>query len=87
MCGFTNSIFFYNKQAQGKPKGSAGVKRDAKEKMAFMQFEIRRYRAYVDVLERRTNTESNEIGAGSDELVEFQVLPNPPILMEMDENS
>lgn len=63
------------------------MKRDTKEKMAFMQFEIRRYRAYVEVLERRAASESNDLGIGSDELVELQVLPNPPILMEMDENS
>lgn len=74
-------------QAQSKTKGSSVVKRDAKDRMAFMQFEIRRYRAYVEVLERKTTSETGEIGIGNEELVELQVLPNPPILMEMDENS
>jgi len=63
------------------------MKKDAKEKMIFLQFEIRRYRAYVEVLERRAAVDTGELGVGSEELVELQVLPNPPILMEMDENS
>lgn len=58
--------------------------------MAFMQYEIRRYRAYVEVLERRAGMDNGGemgMGVGNEELVELQVLPNPPILMEMDENS
>lgn len=74
-------------QAQGKTKGSTGVKRDAKERMTFMQFEIRRYRAYVEILERRTSSESSDPGISVDDMVEFQELPNPPILMELDEGS
>jgi len=74
-------------QSRNNKGGSANNKRDYKEKITFFQFEIRRYRSYIEVLDKRA-TETNGMEGPSDELVELQVLPNPPsILMEMDESS
>lgn len=69
-------------QTQPKKKGSSSnLKKEEKEKLVFYQYEIRRYRTYVEILEKRANAENSERN-GVEELVELQVLPNPPVLME-----
>jgi hypothetical protein len=52
----------------------------------FYQQEIRRYKTYVDVLEKRANSECSD-RIGSEELVELQVLPNPPVPVLREEES
>lgn len=58
-----------------------------KEREAFYSSELKRYKSYVDVLERHLNDKTGLGDASnSEELIQLQVLPNPPsVLVEMDE--
>jgi hypothetical protein len=71
-------LFFLPFQTQpNKKNASSSLKKEEKEKLIFYQYEMKRYRSYVEVLEKRHNMDHAE-----HELVELQVLPNPPVLME-----
>lgn len=54
----------------------------------FYLFEIQRYKAYVEEMEKRI-AEEVEAHAAQHEIVELQVLPNPPsvLLEEADEGN
>ena len=63
-------------------------KREVRERSEFYKSEMYRYRAYVDVLERHlSDLNGSGLETMGEELVELQVLPNPPsVLIEVDEN-
>ncbi len=49
-------------QAQPKKKGSSSssnLKKEEKEKLLFYQYEIKRYRTYLEILEKRANSDSS----------------------------
>ena len=74
-------------QLLSSKSASSNQRKEIKERLAFYQFEIRRYKIYIDEIEKRINEESDHNG-GTEELVELQVLPNPPSVLveETDEN-
>jgi hypothetical protein len=90
LVNLTNKFYFQTQSTNGK-RISSSKKKESKERQAFYKTEIQRYRAFVDVLERHLNdlgaSGASGDGGPSDELIELQVLPNPPAaLIEMDEN-
>lgn len=75
-------------QTTSGKRSNSSKKKEVKERLAFYKAEIQRYRAFVDVLERHLSDLGVRTTEGqTDELIELQVLPNPPsVLIEMDEN-
>jgi PH/SEC7 domain-containing protein len=85
---FEEELNEWSQLLSGSKSGNSNHKKEIKERLAFYQFEIRRYKSYVDELEKRMSEEAENNG-GSEELVELQVLPNPPSVLveEADENN